>query len=157
MTLARAFQALFVLETNGRPVKYLTPFHPSLRPRFSNLRESRFEKFLPKFYRATRNCFGQLLRRATFSPLYLSCDSIRGRSISVSSILYSILFYAIGPFSWRVYMYVNVYDFFIVRIIRFSRRDVSLNVFNFKFSLKRWKKSEYSWFDDQTPEIFITL
>lgn len=34
MMLARAFQALFVLETNGRPVKYLTPFHPSLRPRF---------------------------------------------------------------------------------------------------------------------------
>lgn len=34
MMLARAFQPLFVLETNGRPVKYLTPFHPSLRPRF---------------------------------------------------------------------------------------------------------------------------
>lgn len=54
MMLARAFQPLFVLETNGRPVKYLTPFHPSLRPRFPTFAQVEFEKFPRKFYCTTK-------------------------------------------------------------------------------------------------------
>ena len=54
MMLARAFQSLFVLETNGRPVKYLTPFHPSLRPRFPTFAQVEFEKFPRKFYCTTK-------------------------------------------------------------------------------------------------------
>ena len=93
MTLARAFQALFVLETNGRPVKYLTPFHPSLRPRFSNLRASRFEKFLPKFHRTTRNCF------VVASPPPPPAPLLRFHSRSMHLCFLSILFYVIGPCS----------------------------------------------------------
>ena len=79
------FRALFVLETNGRPVKYLTPFHPSLRPRFQPSCKSLWE--IPSKILS----YDEIAIPAPPSFPLFYYDSVRGR-YSVSRPLLYLLF-----------------------------------------------------------------